>query len=166
MKEDYVWVLILPCILVTLVRFSFPVWKGNRHMTFLMWEKSCQFKVVDWFKTPPPNLNSQPCNLFSTCFCCHQGQSCSWPHKGLSLRLKSSPHKILFEINSVTFTMQRQMHCQTHPDWRHCVKQVFHIFINQSSVSDIEEVKTSSCSFFHFKGHVVTFVEESFDWNI
>ncbi len=40
-------------------------------------KKSCQIKDTDLFKTPPPNLNSLPCNLFYTCFCCHQGQSCS-----------------------------------------------------------------------------------------
>lgn len=82
-----------------------------------------QFKDDDWFKLPPPTLNSLPCNLFSASFCCHQGQPFSWPYKGLSLRLKSSSHKIWFEINSVTFTMQRQTHCQTHPDLRHCLNK-------------------------------------------
>lgn len=65
-------------------------------------------------KTPPAILNAPQCNLISTSFCCHQGLSCSQPHKGSSLRLKSTPHKILFEINSVTFTTQRQAHCQPH----------------------------------------------------
>lgn len=99
--------------------------------------------LIDLDPPPPKRTHPQRTSMqfIFHLFCHHQGQCCSWPHKGLSLRLKSSPHKILFEINSVTFTMQRQHIVQSHP--RYPVKQVLHIFINQSCVSGIEEFKTS-----------------------
>lgn len=139
--------------------------KGNNYVKFFNTEEkgAAEFKDVDWFQTPPPTLNPLSCNLFPACFCCCYGRSRSQPHKGSSLRSKSSPHKILFEINSVTFTTQRQTHCQTHPDLRHHVKQVLHILINKSSEGDSEEVQTSSC-FRTFD--IATFVEENFDQNV
>lgn len=111
--------------------------------------KGCQFRDVDWFRPPSPSHPQRTSMQFIFhLFCRHQGQCCSWPHKGLSLRLKSSPHKILFEIHSVTFTMQRQRIVQSHP--RYSAKQVLHIFINQSCVSGIEEFKTSLWCFVLF----------------
>lgn len=116
-------VLMSPSVTVTLVKFSFAMSKGKKREIVNMEGGEGgghQLKDEDWFEPPPSTLNSVPCNLFSACFCCHQGQSFPWPYKGSSLRLKSSSHKILFEINSVTFTMERQTHCQTHHDLRHC----------------------------------------------
>lgn len=108
MKKKYVWVSISPSASVTLVWIPSPMWQGNGEVRVAAtggWE-NCQINGAEWIKTPPPALNMFPCNLFSSCFCY---PSTRLPHdlwKGSS-KLKSSPHKILFEINSVTFTLQK-----------------------------------------------------------
>lgn len=142
------WVLISPCVSVSLVSFFFSCVKKKRgDVKFQTWREKrlpIQRRWLIWTPPPPPKRTHPQrtsMQFIFHLFCHHQGQCCSWPHKGLSLRLKSSPHKILFEINSVTFTMQRQHIVQSHP--RYPVKQVLHIFINQSCVSGIEEFKTS-----------------------
>lgn len=69
MIKKYVWVLIYHVFLWHWSDSPFLCEKETARWIFLTWrEKNCQFKD-DWFHTPPPTLNSLPCNLFSTCFC-------------------------------------------------------------------------------------------------
>ena len=66
------WVLISPCVSVSLVSFFVSCVKKKKDA---MWNfkhgarKGCQLKDVDWFRPPaPPPHNALPCNLFPTCF--------------------------------------------------------------------------------------------------